>query len=86
MNHQKLSLPHVVLILCLLQTEAALMITSLDEVGELPFKSPPPLCQQNLTREGLVRKLRGIQKRAGSLEDYYERFNEVLSLYHYCMR
>ena len=53
------------------------MITSLEEVGELPFKSPPPLCQQNLTRDGLVRKLRGIQKRAGTIDDYYERFNEV---------
>ena len=59
------------------QTDAALMITKLDEIGELPFKSPPPLCQTNLTRDGLIRKLRGIQKRAGTLEDYYERFNEV---------
>ena len=53
------------------------MITKLDEIGELPFKSPPPLCQTTLTRDGLIRKLRGIQKRAGTLEDYYERFNEV---------
>ena len=59
------------------QTDAALMITKIDEVGELPFKSPPPLCQTNLTRDGLIRKLRGIQKRAGTLENYYERFNEV---------
>ena len=54
------------------------MITKIEEVGELPFKSPPPVCQTNLTRDGLVRKLRGIQKRAGTLEDYYERFNEVI--------
>ncbi|XP_063683932.1 uncharacterized protein LOC134818351 isoform X1 [Bolinopsis microptera] len=59
-------------------TDAALMITKIDEIGALPFKSPPPVCQTNLTRDGLVRKLRGIQKRAGTVEDYYERFNEVL--------
>jgi len=59
------------------QTDAALMITKIEEVGALPFKSPPPVCQTNLTRDGLVRKLRGIQKRAGTVEDYYERFNEV---------
>ena len=57
--------------------DASLLITSIDEVGELPFKSPPPISRETLSRDGLVRKLRGIQKRAGSLEDYYLRFNEV---------
>ena len=65
------------------QADGTLMITSLEEIGELPFKSPPPLSRETLSRDGLVRKLRGIQKRGGNLEQYYDRFNEVSGSSHW---